>query len=76
MGLGKGLKVCRAERSGAGTPNDQIPVLVYPLFSTIIAGSGGWEMEKHCPSLCLEMGTSYSKKDCLNQRGRCAPEKN
>lgn len=39
MGLGKRLKLSRAERSRLRTLNDHIPISLYPLFR-IITGVG------------------------------------
>lgn len=41
-GLGKGLNLPRAQRSGVRTLNDQAPIFVCPLFSIITSGSEGW----------------------------------
>lgn len=38
MGLGKGLKLFRAEKSRMRTLNDQIPIILCPLFSIITIG--------------------------------------
>lgn len=73
MGLGKGLKLSRAEKNRMRTLNDQNPILVCPLLSIITIGGVG----DKTPALLYaqKMGTGHSKRGSVSLRGRLFPKK-
>lgn len=73
MGLGKGLKLSRAEKNRVRTLNDQIPIFVCPLLSIItIGGADDKTPALHCAQ---KMGTSHSKRGSVSLRGGLFPKK-
>lgn len=73
-GAGKGAKISRAERIRVGTPNDQIPIFVCPLFSIITVGGGGG---RTFALLCAQrVGTSHGERGSVVCEGQSPERRN